>query len=79
MNGITLKQQTIQWLASIGYPVESKSDREIETMFLWEAAQLEIAPALLENIVESMWEVPGRHAVKAIRKPWKPPARKLPE
>lgn len=79
MKGITLKTETIQWLASIGYPVESKSTREIETMFLWEAAQLEIAPGLLENIVESMWEVPRKRSVRAIRKPWKPPVRKLPD
>ena len=77
MKGLLLKAETIQWLASIGYPVEARTDREIETMFLWEAAQLEIEPLLLEKIVEAMWEVPEDKAFKPIRKPWKPPAPKI--
>ncbi|NND70922.1 MAG: hypothetical protein HKN43_05030 [Rhodothermales bacterium] len=78
MKGFKLQTETIQWLASIGYPIDSRTDREIETMFLWEAAQLEIEPLLLEKIVQAMWEVPHEHPVKPIRKPWKPPAPKLP-
>ncbi len=76
MKGFTLKAESIQWLASIGYPIDARSAREIETMFLWEAAQLELEPLVLEKIVQAMWEVPRGPALKPIRKPWKPPARK---
>ena len=53
----TVTDSVRDWLASIGYPIGGRSERDIETMFLWEAAKLEIAPNLLQRLIESMWEI----------------------
>ena len=56
---LTVTKDTVQWLASLGYPVKKKSQHDLETMFLWEAAQLMICPLELKDVINNVYNEPA--------------------
>ncbi len=71
---LTVTRDTVQWLASLGYPVKDKSQHDLETMFLWEAAQLMICPLELREVISNVYNEPALRLSLPRKQKDRPPA-----